>query len=331
MKNNNMNNNILRIDQQEKINSLIKNENYKYWLGGFTEGEGTLVVSIVKNDRVSSGISLHFFFAFLCILFFYYDIFWDYYSICFVVPIKIYSNAGSDKARILQENTGKAGIYLFTQRESSKKYVGSAKNLRTRFLQYFNPNHLERNKKMSICRALIKYKYENFSLEILEYCEVKDLMKREKHFIDLIIPCYNISLDPSAPMSGIKHSDETRKKMSDSENSGHFKPGKDHPMFGKNHSEETRKKLSDAKTGEKNPMFGKTGENHHNFGKPKAEGAGKLSQKIEVFDKDTNETTRYDSISAAARALNINQARISKYFFRNQQNLYKGRYTFKKL
>jgi hypothetical protein len=54
---NNMNN-ILGINQQERINSLIQHENYRYWLGGFVEGEGALVVSIVKNDRLSNGISL---------------------------------------------------------------------------------------------------------------------------------------------------------------------------------------------------------------------------------------------------------------------------------
>ena len=48
MKNNN-NNNLLGVNQQEKINSLVQGENYKYWLGGFTEGEGALVISIVKN------------------------------------------------------------------------------------------------------------------------------------------------------------------------------------------------------------------------------------------------------------------------------------------
>lgn len=242
----------------------------------------------------------------------------------------IYFNAETDKVRILKENTGKAGIYLFTHRESSNQYVGSAKNLRTRFLQYFNSNYLQRNKNMLISRALIKHGYKNFSIEILENCEVTDLLKREKYFIDLIKPCYNISQDPTAPMLGCIHSDETRKKMS-VPHAGHFKKGKDHPQFGKNLSDEVKKKKSDAMSGEKNHLFGKTGDNHPRFGKAKPFGTGKPSQQISVFDKDTNETTIYDSISAAARALKINQAQISKYFIRNQQNLYKGRYIFNKL
>jgi len=53
--------------------------------------------------------------------------------------------------------------------------------------------------------------------------------------------------------------------------------------------------------------------------------------KIEVFDKDTNQTTYYDSINKAARALNINHAIIVKYFSRNQKKPYKGKYIFKKI
>jgi len=34
-------------------------------------------------------------------------------------------------------------------------------------------------------------------------------------------------------MFGRTHSDKSRKKMSDTENFGHFKPGEDHSMFGR--------------------------------------------------------------------------------------------------
>lgn len=48
----------LSLNQQEKINELVKQDNYKYWLGGFIEGEGSLTVSISLNNRVTFGLVL---------------------------------------------------------------------------------------------------------------------------------------------------------------------------------------------------------------------------------------------------------------------------------
>ncbi len=52
------NNNPLGVNQQEKIKYLVQVENYKFWLGGFPEGEGALVMSVVKNGKVARGIVL---------------------------------------------------------------------------------------------------------------------------------------------------------------------------------------------------------------------------------------------------------------------------------
>jgi len=64
------------------------------------------------------------------------------------------------------------------------------------------------------------------------------------------------------------------------------------------------------------------------FGKPRPSGAGKPSQKISVFDKETNITSTFDSFSAAATALGIRYGAIKNYFYKNQQTPYKGRYIF---
>ena len=56
------------------------------------------------------------------------------------------------------------------------------------------------------------------------------------------------------------------------------KTGEKNPLFGKSHSTETIAKMSEIqknidRTGENNPMFGKTGEKSPNFGKcPTASG-----------------------------------------------------------
>jgi len=68
---------------------------------------------------------------------------------------------------------------------------------------------------MAICCALIKHGYPNFSLTIVEYFEVAELLIREKHYWDLFNPEYNIAKDPTAPISGRTHSDKTKQKISD--------------------------------------------------------------------------------------------------------------------
>jgi len=80
------------------------------------------------------------------------------------------------------------------------------------------------------------------------------------------------------------------------------KKGENNPNYGKNISEETRTKISDTKKS-----------------KQRVEGAGRPSQQIEVTDKKNNQTTSYDSIHEAARALNINHTSIVKYFVNNQK------------
>jgi group I intron endonuclease len=62
---------------------------------------------------------------------------------------------------------------------------------------------------MLINKALIKYGYSNFSLEILEYCEPSRVVTREQYYIDLLKPEYNI-LKVAGSSWGYKHTEESR-------------------------------------------------------------------------------------------------------------------------
>ena len=233
-----------------------------------------------------------------------------YFNLFSIMPLISYNNTDVEKTRILKENRSKSGVYCWVNKVNGYRYIGSSNNLYRRLLQYFNTEYLLKHDNMVICRALLKHGYSNFDLYILEYCDSKDLLKREQYYIDLMNPEYNI-LKKARSSLGFKHREETIAKMSIS------KAGEKNPMFGK--------------LGVKHPMFGKTGEKNPMFGKPRPEGSGSPSQQIEVIDIKNNITTTYDSISAAALALNIKQPRISMYFSRNQNKPYKSQYIFKKL
>ena len=150
-----------------------------------------------------------------------------------------------------------------------------------------------KNSKSHIYNAILKHGHSNFSLTILEYCEPEQCIQREDYYLCSLPHEYNI-LEKAGSRLGSKHSDESKIIMSEA----------------------------------------KKGENHPNYGKPKYKGSGTGSppQAIEVFDNKNNTTTYYDSMIAAAIALNLPSYRaISDYFRKNQKKPYKGQYTFKKL
>jgi hypothetical protein len=64
-----------------------------------------------------------------------------------------------------------------------------------RLQSYLNKNFLERELKTNysiIYKALLKYEYKNFKLEILEFCEAPILMEREQYYLDSLNLEYNI-------------------------------------------------------------------------------------------------------------------------------------------
>ena len=152
-----------------------------------------------------------------------------------VVPAMIYTNADLQKESIIKDNKGKAGIYRWTNKKNGKTYLGSAVNLTKRFYTYYNLK-LITNSNMTICKALLKYGYSNFQLEILEYCEPENVLAREQQYLNHIKSEYNI-LRIAGSWFGHKHTEESLAKMSEA------KKGNKHRL-GKTHSEESNKKRS---------------------------------------------------------------------------------------
>lgn len=335
--------------RQDKKTTLF---NWSTIINGKNSTNVTIMMNNNFNKKLKPNFGLIFillivifFYKFICILFLCSDISWDFMLLNSLIPIKIYDNAGADKSRILKENKELSGVYCFTNLINGNQYIGSSGSLKRRFDEYFRISSLEKSKCMPICCALLKHGYSNFSLEILEYCEVSELLIREKHYIKLLAPTYNIIQDPTTPpMTGCTHSTKTRKIMSDvkkGENNPMFGcTGENNPMFGKKHSLETIAKISNSvstsMTGRKHSpetlqkMSTAQNPGHFQKGKAKTEGSGRPSQQIEVFDNKTNQTINFESISEAARVLNISSHKtISNYIRNNQVKPYKDRFIFR--
>ena len=120
-----------------------------------------------------------------------------------VKPVKKYANADLDKLQIIKENKGKSGVYLLINLINGKTYIGSSVDLGRRFRYYYDVNTLDKALRKSnylIYRALLKYGYSNFSLEILEYCEKSETTEKEQFFMDKLNPEYNLCESANSPL-----------------------------------------------------------------------------------------------------------------------------------
>ena len=205
--------------------------------------------------------------------------------------LMVFSNADEDKLAILNYIKGKAGIYMWTNKLNGKKYVGSSVDLRRRLLEYYNVNRLLNEKSMPINLSLLKHGYQNFSLTILEFCDIDSLVPREKFYFDEHSPEYNILKIPESPSrgSGWKHSEAAIENMRAAASS-------------RSKSPEILAELSAAQSS---------------------------SIKIEATDLVTNTSTIYPAIRAAARALSLDKRYIEHYIYLNQDKPVLGKYTFK--
>jgi len=128
-----------------------------------------------------------------------------------IMPVVSYVNIEENKFIIYEENRNKSGIYRWNNLVTGGSYVGSALNLTKRLSSYFSPRFLKKEilkSKSIISNSLLKYGYNKFSVDIMEYCEPSVLIKREQYYLDMLKPEYNI-LKIAGSRLGNKHSLET--------------------------------------------------------------------------------------------------------------------------
>ena len=141
---------------------------------------------------------------------------------------------------------------------------------------------------MLIYKALLKYGHSNFSLEILEYCDSNNTIKKEQYYLYLMKPEYNVF--PIAGSSlGYKHKEDTLKKF------------------------KARKITSEHKTKLIKHLLSLTSSDEHK--ERSRQRMLKINKAkgfhLEVFDLETKETFTYFSIREAANNLGCTHSSIS--------------------
>lgn len=170
--------------------------------------------------------------------------------------------------------------------------------------KYYSIKHLTKYK-TPIHNALLKYGFQNFNLEILEYCEegVNPTI-REQYYFELLNPEYNI-LEKAGSSLGFKHSDETleffkneRKISEETRNNLSL------AATGRIFTEEDKKKLSEIRKGIK--LSDET--------KARISAAATTLRGVTVIVKNinTNEELEFRSLTEAGKYIDVSRTAIRK-------------------
>ncbi len=205
----------------------------------------------------------------------------------------------------------KSGIYKIKNLISNKFYIGSAENLKMRIANHINRLRANTHINLHLQRSFNKHGIENFIIEEIEFCNIKELLTREQYYIDTLKPQYNICKIAGSKL-GVKCSEATKLKISNS-NKGRViseearlkisntLKSKGYKVI---HSEETKRKISESNKGK------------HNFSKEemlsKTLKSLEITQKkVDLIDDNGNIVETFESLAKAGKILNIDPRRIS--------------------
>lgn len=111
------------------------------------------------------------------------------------------------------------GIYEILNKTNDKRYIGSSKDIETRFKVHLSLLKCNKHFNKHLQSAWNKYGEEAFEFNATELCEQEELFIREKHYIDTLDVLdhnngYNVCPNPATSTAGTTWSQESKDKLS---------------------------------------------------------------------------------------------------------------------
>ena len=148
----------------------------------------------------------------------------------------------------------KSGVYIITCIPTKKCIIGETGNVRKRINYHIQNLEGNRHENPYLQKAWNKYGYDNFSFDVLEYCEFSECKIKEDYYCKLYDSHNSVkgfNLRPTGKELKNKFSEEHKEKIKQAlKNSEKFKnrdSGKG--MRGKHHSLESKIKISKSNKG----------------------------------------------------------------------------------
>ena len=133
-----------------------------------------------------------------------------------------------------------SGIYAIECKANGRRYIGSAVNIAKRWKEHRRGLDNGAHHSRFLMREWNKRGSDAFIFSVLLYCSKENLLMYEQALLDAFKPAYNTN--PTAgSMQGFRHREESRQRMSASNN----RTGNP----GYRHTEESKKKISENRKG----------------------------------------------------------------------------------
>lgn len=238
----------------------------------------------------------------------------------------------------------KPGVYIFSHRNSDKKYVGSSNDLARRFNQYFEKNVLFSNKDTGILLPMIeKEKLETFTLEVIvipssfnnyPHCFLEQYYLLDKRFNLNTHKIVNFRVNKGFNIYLYDKDCKTLYYSSKSLNAFCADLGIHHTSY-KKYLDKTPYlgyfTISNRLISEAVPTDLTETQLRELINKQRKISLNKLHTSygslVEVFDIDTNTTTIVESVAKAASKFGVSRSTIRSYI--HTEKPYKNRYKFK--
>lgn len=119
-----------------------------------------------------------------------------------------------------------SGIYKITNIVNNKIYIGSSRNIKNRWFKHTALLRHNKHENKHLQNAWNKYGEENFKFEIVEQCEVEELLIREQFYLDSLlfaqefisnkdIRFYKLGYNQTPISNGDYNTEESKRKISE--------------------------------------------------------------------------------------------------------------------